>query len=140
MNLTDDYTLKFLRGAPVLLDDICAIYSATLGEIVDLGYSKFQVYLGAITATKPPINPRDDSELNKLLENLTDFQYILMLTSIDKNSNETLKQAFHFFTHENVSFSLEPAQIIIGPAEEKHILNEEKFYELQRIINRAYFL
>ena len=141
MNLTDDYTLKFLRGSPVLLDDICAIYSATLGEIVDLGYSKFQLYLGTITATKPvSTGPREDKELVKLLDNLTDFQYILMLTAVDKNSNETLKEAFRFFTHENVSFSLEPAQIIIGPPEEKHILNEEKFYELRRIINRAYFL
>jgi hypothetical protein len=31
MNLTDSDTLKFLRGSPVLLDDICAIYPATLG-------------------------------------------------------------------------------------------------------------
>jgi len=41
MNLTDNETLKFLRGSPVFLDDICAVYSPTLGEIVDLGYDKF---------------------------------------------------------------------------------------------------
>ena len=28
----------------------------------------------------------------------------------------------------------------MGPLEEKHILNEDKFYELQQIIRRAYFL
>jgi len=41
MNLTDNETLKFLRGSPVLLEDICAVYPATLGEIIDLGYDKF---------------------------------------------------------------------------------------------------
>jgi len=41
MNLTDNETLKFLKGGPVFLDDICAVYPATLGEIVDVGYDNF---------------------------------------------------------------------------------------------------
>jgi len=56
MNLTDDEVLKFQKGTPVFLDDICAVYSATLGEIIDLGYSKFQEYLSIITATKPMVH------------------------------------------------------------------------------------
>jgi len=38
MNLTDNEILKFQKGSPILLDDICAIYPITLGEIVDYGY------------------------------------------------------------------------------------------------------
>ena len=141
MNLTDSDTLKFQRGSPILLEDICAIYSATLGEIVDLGYDKFQIYLSAITATKPILDKSNSQdEMKKILDELTDFQYILMLTAIDKEANETLKNAFQFFCHENISFSLDPAQIIVGPLEEKHLLTEEKFYDLQRIIRRMYFL
>lgn len=140
MNLTDNEILKFQRGSPILLDDICAIYSATIGEIVDLGYSTFQTYLGSITAVKPAPSNGEDKELQALLMELTDFQYILMMVSIDKEANRTLKAAFEFFTHQKVNFSIEPAQIIIGPLEQKHIINEEKFYELQRIIRRAYFL
>jgi hypothetical protein len=41
MNLTDNEVLKFQRGGPVFLGDICAVYSVTLGEIVDIGYDKF---------------------------------------------------------------------------------------------------
>ena len=41
MNLTDNEVLKFQKGSPILLEDICAIYPRTLGEIVDLGYDKF---------------------------------------------------------------------------------------------------
>ena len=140
MNLTDDEILKFQKGAPVFLDDICAVYTATIGEIVELGYSKFQQYLGIITATKPEVKKNQDDELAAMLTKLSDFEYILMMVHLDKKSNELLKEAFRFFTHETVSFSLDPAQIVVGPIEEKHILTEDKFYDLQRIIRRAYFL
>lgn len=138
MNLTDDEILKFQKGTPVFLDDICAVYSVTLGEIIDLGYTKFQEYLSIITATKP--DHMQSSEMQKILSKLSDFEYILMMVSIDLQSNEMMKQAFKFFTHETISFSLDPAQIVVGPLQEKHILTEEKFYELQTLIRRAYFL
>ena len=41
MNLTDNEVLKFQKGSPVFIDDICAVYSDTLGEIVDIGYDNF---------------------------------------------------------------------------------------------------
>ena len=140
MNLTDDEILKFQRGSPVFLDDICAIYPAKMGEIVDEGYSNFQKYLSVLIAEKPVINKNDDGELKDLMEQLTDFQYLLMMTAVDPEINQTVKDAFRFFTHENIVFSLDPAQIIIGPIEEKHLLTEEKFYDLQRILKRMYFI
>lgn len=140
MNLTDDDTLKFQRGTPIFLDDICAIYPAKIGEIVDEGYSNFQRYLSILIAEKPMPNKNDDSEFKELLEQLSDFQYLLMMTAIDAEINQAVKDAFRFFTHENVSFSLDPAQIIIGPLEEKHLLSEEKFHDLQRILKRMYFI
>lgn len=141
MNLTDTYTLKFQKGSPVFLDDICAIFPAKMGEVVDLGYDLFQDYLGIITFTKPATNKKESPEIQKLLDELTDFQYLLLLVSSDKSLNEKLKGAFNFFCKENeVIFSLQLEQIIIGPLEEQHILTEEKFYELQKIIRRMYFL
>jgi hypothetical protein len=66
MNLTDNEVLKFLKGGPVFIEDICAVYSVTLGEIVDIGYDKFQQYLGILTSSKP-IDVKGDNELSKLL-------------------------------------------------------------------------
>ena len=140
MNLTDDIILKFQKGTPVLLDDICAVYPATMGEIIDEGYTNFQQYLGILTASKPDALPNSDPEMKKLLSELSDFQYILLMTAMDEESNILLKRAFMFFTHEIVNFSLDPAQIIIGPVEEKHILTEEKFYDLQTLLRRMYFI
>ena len=140
MNLTDNETLKFLKGSPVLLDDVCAVYPATIGEIVDEGYDNFQRYLSILISEKPIPKASDDPELKQLLNSLTDFQYLLMMASIDVEVNSSLKQAFYFFTHEEVIFSLDPAQIIVGPIEEKHLLTEEKFYDLQRLLRRMYFI
>ena len=140
MNLTDTEVLKFQRGTPVFLDDICAIYPATLGEIVDLGYDKFQQYLSVILANKPMVQKQENAQLQKILENLTDFQYVLMTAELDAETNKLLKASFKFFCHEDILFSLEPAQIIVGPLNEQHFLTEEKFYDLQRIIKHMYFV
>ena len=140
MNLTDNETLKFMRGSPVLLEDICAVYPATLGEIVDIGYDNFQSYLSILTTTKPSISYDTDKELVELMSSLTDFQYILLMSTLDFQVNTLMKQGFKFFTHEDILISLEPPQIIIGPAEEQHILNEAKYYDFQRLLRRMYFL
>lgn len=139
MNLTDTEVLKFLKGSPVLLEDICAVFPVTIGAIVDEGYDNFQKYLSILTAEKPT-DVKDDPELKELLNNLTDFQYLLMMISIDKEANSLLRQAFRFFIHEEVNFSINPAQIIVGPIEEKHLLTEEKFYDFQRLLKRMYFI
>ena len=140
MSLTDTEVLKFLKGSPVLIDDICAIYPAKLGEIIELGYDTFQQYLAFITMSKPDLTNKGDRELKELIDSLTDFQYVLLLATTDMTANQVLKSAFRFFCHDEVFFSIDPAQIIIGPLGEQHILTEGKFYELQQMIRWMYFL
>lgn len=139
MNLTDNEVLKFLRGTPVFIEDICAVYPATLGEIIDLGYDKFQQYLSVATTTKP-VDTKKDEELGKLLEQLTDFQFILFMASIDPSTNVLLKEAFRFFTHEEASIVLEPPSILIGPKADQRIMTESTFYDFQRVLKRMYFI
>ena len=140
MNLTDNETLKFLKGSPVFIEDICAVFPATLGQIVDEGYDNFQQYLGVLTATKPTTKLDNDKELRELMEKLTDFQYILLMANLDPSVHKVLKRGFKFFTHEDVIFSMEPAQIIIGPIDEKHLMVESNFYDFQHLLRRMYFL
>lgn len=141
MNLTDEATLKFQKGSPIFLDDICAVYPRTIGDIVDEGFDNFQKYLSILTAEKPADTKGEDPEVVKLLNELTDFQYILMMVMSDKESNQAFRDAFRFFTHEtDISFSLNPAQIIVGPISENHFIDEGKFYDLQHILRRMYFL
>ena len=139
MNLTDDITLKFLSGSPILFYDICAIYSPSLRTVVDEGYDNFQTYISLLTAEKPLANDAG-SEMGQLLEKISDFQYFLLISSMDMQTNLLAKKAFRFFIHDEINFSLEPAQIIVGPLEEKHIMGEDQFIEFQRIIRKMCFL
>ena len=82
MNLTDADVLKFMRGSPVLLDDICAVYPATLGQIVDEGFDKFQTYLGVLTTSKPTIPKTEDNELAQLIADLSNFEYLLFFNIV----------------------------------------------------------
>lgn len=140
MNLTDSDTLKFLSGTPVFLEDVCAIYPATLKEIVEVGYEDFEKFLGILTATKPSNLKYEDKELSQLFTKLTDFQYLLSLTFFDPNVLSLIKRAFKFFIHEDIIFLMEPAQIVVGNPDDKHIIDETNFYDFQKILKRMYFL
>ncbi len=140
MNLTDTEVLKFQKGSPVFIEDICAVYPARLGEIVELGYDKFQQYLSIATLTKPVDAGKQDAELHNMLMELTDFQFILFMASIDSNMNAALKDGIHFFTHEEATLSLDPPQIFIGPLTDQRILTEKTFYDFQRLLRRMYFI
>ena len=139
MNLTDNEILKFQKGSPVFVDDICAVYPATLGEIIDLGYDKFQKYLSVLTATKPT-NQHEDQELNQLMSELSDFQFILFMASIDVKMNQDLKDGFRFFTHEDITISLDPPAIYVGPITDNRVFSEVLFYDFQQVLRRMYFL
>ena len=140
MNLTDDEILKFQKGSPVFLEDICALYTPFMKEVVDLGLTQFHQYLGVLLAEKPIPKVNDDAEYKQLIESLTDFQYLLMWVSMDYEINSTFKNAMRFFTHSEVTISLNPPSIIVGPIEERHILTEEKYYDFQRILRRMCFI
>ncbi len=140
MNLTDDDTLRFQFGIPVFLEDVCAIYPATLREIAEVGYSNFQKYLGLLTMEKPAKFDNMDKELGQMFRDMTDFQYFLSLTLLDPTLISTIQQAFKFFIHEDIIFLMEPPQIMVGPKEEKHIIDEHNFYDFQRILKRMYFI
>lgn len=138
MNSTEDIVLKSLFGSPVFIKDICAVYCLTLGEIVRYGHDNFLKALQAMLIEKPVEGP--NKEINDLLNRLTDFQFALFLVSTDKEFHDNLTKAFRLFTKEKVIFSLEEQEIIVGPPEEKHIIREADFAELQDTLRIMYFL
>lgn len=137
-SINDDFILKCQSGTPVLYEDICAVYPRTLKDIAEIGYEKFRILLQIILAKKPLLE--DNSELSALIDSLSDYQYFLLMTQVDQEFNSYAKEAFMFFCHEQVTFSTELAQIIIGPIAEKHTMNEEKFTFFQKMLTRMYFL
>ena len=131
MNLTDADVLKLLCGRPLLYKDICLVYSPTLEEIATIGLDNFYRYLSLMLIEKPAA---EDEEMKKLLADLTDFQYLIMLGMMDKRQSGAIQEAFQLFCHEKPTFVLTPPSIIMGNPEEKRILSEEDFSNLQYLI------
>ena len=75
-------------------------------------------------------NEYKPKELTELLNSISDYQYLLLMVSMDAQVNSLVKSAFRFFTHSEATFSLDPPGIFLGPLEEKHILDEKHFYDL----------
>ena len=138
MNLTDDMVLKFQKGSPLLFEDICAIRSPKLGEVVDVGYANFGKYIQVLMLEKPLVE--EDSEMGKLIDELTTFQYFLLICQVDEDVNRIAKEAFKFFTGDDVVFSIEPAQIVFGNLDEERVMGEEQFFDFRRLIKRICFL
>lgn len=135
MNSTEDIVLKSMFGKPVFIKDICAVFPATLEEIAFEGYETFQEHLQILFLPKP-----SDGDLSQIVEGLTDFQYLLLMTTLDTNFLLKFKEAFNFFTHENVMFSMDNEKIIIGPLSEQHLMGEDDFEEFKKVITIMYRL
>jgi len=76
-----------------------------------------------LTATKPS-DAHGDKELQDLLIKISDFEYILLMASLDLHINHLLKEAFWLFTKNEITLITEPPSIILGPLEDKHIMDE----------------
>ena len=94
MNLTDDMVLKFQKGSPLLFEDICAIRSPKLGEVVDVGYANFGKYIQVLMLEKPLVD--EDSEMGKLIDELTTFQYFLLICQVDEDVNRIARKRSSF--------------------------------------------
>ena len=54
MSSTDlsSFDLQLLRAKPILFEEICLVYSPTLGEIEEIGEAKFLSLLGTLVLSK----------------------------------------------------------------------------------------
>lgn len=141
MNSTNDLVLKYLSGSPIFLkESVCAVFPPTLRAIAEVGYDNFQTYINTILITKPAINKREKTDFAKMIEPLSDFQYLLVLTQMDVSFNKAIRDALQFFIHDNVSFILEPPSIVVGTLSDNRSIDEETFYELQHIVKQSCWL
>lgn len=138
MNLIDDAILKFQKGSPVLLEDVCALISPKVGDVVDIGYTNFCKYVQILTMDKPIL--KEESEISTLLDNLSTFQYFLIMCQTEVDIGNMAKQGFKFFTGEDVIFSLEPPGIVFGEVGEKRIMDEALFHDFRHFLKRMCFI
>ena len=135
MSLIDTATLKFMCGLPVIYKDICLVSSPFLKEIAAEGLERFYQYISIIQIKKPS---EESEEVTKLLSPLSDFEYLLLLTQMEKETSKNTKAAFRFFTkEENIAFVLDPPSIVLGDPSEKRILTKDNYIGFQNLVSHA---
>ena len=135
MNSIDSKVMRHLHGLPVIFEDICTISSPRLHDIAVEGLDNFYQYISATQITKP--DKIEDPEVKQLLSPLSDFEYLLLLTQMDKSDNKLIRNALEFFTKEKVTFITNPPSIVFGSVTEKRILTKDNFYNFQEEIKLA---
>lgn len=141
-SIDDDFVLKCLSGSLIFIKDICAFKNLTLRQIAQIGYTTFFSYLQVLTMDKPMLDlKKENKQVNDYLSSLSTFQYFLMMCGLDQNFNKMARDAFRTLLGEKqIFFSLQAQQILFGPINQQHILNEEDFYILQTYLKKAYCL
>ena len=134
MNLTEGDKLKLLYGKPLIYKDVCLVYSPLMDQVASIGLEEFYQYISLLLTSKPPA---EDKEMKKLLDKLTDFEYLLMTVSLEPDRQKILSRALEFFTQDKSKILIDSASVVLGDPLEKRILNKDNFYEFQSYIGAA---
>lgn len=131
MNLTESDKLKLLYGKPLIYKDVCLVYSPTMDTVASIGLDNFYQYISLLLTSKPPA---EDRESKKLLDKLSDFEYLLMVTQMEPERKQTLLHALELFTQDRGTILLNNSAIVLGDPSEKRVLDKDNFYEFQSYI------
>lgn len=124
---------KCMAGIPVEIPKLCTIYPVTLREIANIGAKNFYSYLNIFTLNKEDV---DEYFANSgIEEDLTPFQFMLVLTQSDPQYLISAQAAFKLFLHEdNVMFLPSNEAIVLGDIAEERVIDNEKFEAIKQII------
>lgn len=126
MSLTNVDELQLFFGKPLVFEDICMIYSPTLRDIMEIGSRKFFHYIGLLT-----VNMQD---ISKEKVDISEIMYLIATSLLDEEFFQTLRQAFTFFTKEEIVLLPELECIQIGSLEEQRIFTKTNFLSFQKYI------
>ena len=133
MFLIDENQLGF--GIPIDFNGICWIYPLTIREILNISQEQFQKYLSLLTITKDDINKITNNEFDGSV-----FKYLLFQSYYSDTFLMDLKKAFSTFIKEEITFSFETEEIIIGEDfKEKRVIKEDNFEDFQNSNQGEYY-
>lgn len=141
---------KFMAGMPIDIPNIhlegeeglktlCTIYPVTLKQIATVGAKNFYSYLNIFTLNKEDV---DEYFANEQIEqDLTPFQFLLIMTQMDPQYLLTVQEAFKLFLHEDkLVFLRQNEAIVLGERSEGRIITNESFEAIKQIVEAANIL
>lgn len=128
-------------GDPTAFKGICFVYPPTIGTILETSYREFSLYLKTLTISQEDIDDEVKKMTDQGLEVITEtpFQYLMNNCLVDKTNNfiNTLKQAFLFFTKEEVTIFPEIDRIVFGKLTDERYISSDNFFEFQNLIRES---
>lgn len=136
---------KFFLKLPQDFKGKCKIYAPTANQVV--GEDKFPIYKKLLTLSQEEIEDEFVQGNSNVTTFPTPWEFLLSNAYNSKELEELTKEAFYFFTKEEVTFFYELKLILIGNLEErlseiKNIdnlvfLSEEDFFDFQNSIRES---
>lgn len=135
---------------PLNFSGICKIYPPSVNDVV--GNDHFAQYKVALTLSQEEINDLlfgydRNGKASDLQQTLTPLEFLLNNCYHNKEYLEIVKEAFRFFTHEDIEFIWNDKKIIFGSLEQlvlnatdiddlKNLrsLTEENFFDFQNVL------
>lgn len=134
--------LEFFICEPVSFNDLCYIYPVKVKDIIT--NTNFGIYEKILTIFQEDIE--DELIENKIQTNdiLNPFEYILNNAYNNDSFKQYLKEAFLFFTHEEIMILFEEKKILLGGINENtksindlRILDENNYFDFQNLIRES---
>ena len=136
MTNEDDLELCLLAGHQVDVG-IGKLYPLKLRDIVEIGLSKYNEYLGITTLD---IDDLDLEEVNLKESEITNFEFILLSCYSQSSFKDKFITALSLFFKELVSVDYEGGFFYIGEKEEQRIINNDNFKVIQDVLMKQNYV
>lgn len=132
----EDIKAQAFAGIPTELEGVCKIYPLTMREILEIGYSKYNAYLGLLLLDNEGIIKIIEKKTGQKLssEKIAPLNYLL--NSADQSDSFLLDLQFVFstFIKEEVLFLPSLGAVVVGSPEEKRLITNSNFEQFQDIL------
>lgn len=137
LNQIEDIKLQAFNGSPSKLSGVCNVYPLLMGEILEMGYSKYGHFLGTLLLTPSEIREQIRKKIGKDADQIPEFDtltYLLMSANQNDMFFLELQEMFTTFIKEDIILLPKISSVLVGSPEEKRLINSENFIDFQNIL------
>jgi hypothetical protein len=131
----DDLELCLLAGYPIETE-VGKLYPLKLKDIVEIGLTKYNEYLGITTFD---INDIDLDDINLVESGISTFEFILLNCHYQSSFKDKFIEALSLFFKEPVLLD-ENGSFYIGEIEEEKIINNDNYEYIQDLLMKQNYL
>lgn len=135
-NQIEEIKQQAYMGVPSSFSNICKVYPLKLKEIISMGTSVYQGYLGLLLLTEVDIQKIIKEKIGEevSIENIYPLEYLIQSAAMDDNFLLELKKVFSTFLKEEVLILPKMNAIVVGDFKKKRLITSENFGDLQDIL------